>query len=166
MSSHLSERVTIFPFLTTSIFDMVDFLSLLEVRGQSPQKGFGLAHYDLNANNILVDRSFKILAIIDWDSVIAVPDAALYRVPFLLGMDCPVPGGIETHPAIIKRRQLCQRFTAVVEAVGGENDDGHLLRYAKGTVAWMLERFNSQIMSSSDPLQYFSGTIFIQTCLG
>jgi len=90
---------------------------------QGSQNGFGLAHYDLNANNILVDRSFNILAIIDWDSVIAVPDAALYRVPFLLGMDCPVPGVIETHPAVIKRLQLCQQFTAVVEAVGREKDN-------------------------------------------
>lgn len=91
--------------------------------GQTPQKGFGLAHYDLNANNILVDRSFNILAIINWDSIIAAPDAALYRVPFLLGMDCPVPGVIETHPAVNKRHQLCQRFKAAVEAVGDENDD-------------------------------------------
>ena len=90
---------------------------------QDSQKGFGLAHYDLNANNILVDRSFNILAIIDWDSVVAVPDAALYRVPYLLGMDCPVPGVIETHPAVMKRLRLCQRFTAVVEEVGREKDD-------------------------------------------
>ena len=91
--------------------------------GQTPQKRFGLAHYDLNANNILVDQSFNILAIIDWDSVIAVPDAALYRVPFLLGTDCPVPGVIETHAAVNKRLQLCQHFIAAVEEVGDENDD-------------------------------------------
>lgn len=72
------------------------------------QRGFGLAHYDLNANNILVDREINILAIIYWDSVVVIPDAALYRVPLLLGMDCPAPGLIETHPAVIKRLQLCQ----------------------------------------------------------
>ena len=69
---------------------------------QVSREGFGLAHYDLNANNVLVDRLFNVLAIIDWDSAMAVPDAALHRIPFLLGMECPVPGIIETHPTIIK----------------------------------------------------------------
>lgn len=100
--------------------------------GQSSREGFGLAHYDLNANNVLVDRSFNVLVIIDWDSVLAVPDAALYRIPFLLGMDCTAPGVIEMHPAVIKRLQLCRRFTAVIEAVGREKDDHEGLLLTKG----------------------------------
>ncbi|KEZ43661.1 hypothetical protein SAPIO_CDS4269 [Scedosporium apiospermum] len=85
---------------------------------------FGLANYDLNANNILVDREFNILAVIDWDSVIAVPDAALYRMPFLMGVACPIPGVVDNHPAVIRRLLLGRRFTRVVEDVGCEQNIG------------------------------------------
>lgn len=43
---------------------------------------FGPAKYDLGPNNILVDPEFNVLAIIDWESVATVPDAALYRLRF------------------------------------------------------------------------------------
>lgn len=81
---------------------------------------FGLANYDLNPNNLLVDREFNVLAVIDWDSVVSVPDAALYRFPFLMGVGCAVPGVVDEHPAVMKREQLGRRFAAVVEAVGQE----------------------------------------------
>ncbi|KAI1772352.1 hypothetical protein F4818DRAFT_453963 [Hypoxylon cercidicola] len=81
---------------------------------------FGLANFDLNPNNVLVDREFNVLAVIDWDSVAAVPDAALYRFPFLMGLSYAIPGVVEEHPAE-KNRQLCGlQFAAVVEAVAVE----------------------------------------------
>ncbi|KAL9588628.1 MAG: hypothetical protein Q9203_002574, partial [Teloschistes exilis] len=64
---------------------------------------FGLSNYDLGPNNIIVDRDFNALAVIDWDSVIAVPDAALYRFPYFMGVDCAIAG---------------VRFAQVVEEVG------------------------------------------------
>lgn len=88
--------------------------------GDGSAEGFGLANYDLNPNNILVDREFNVLAVIDWDSVVSVPNAALYRFPFLMGVSCAVPGIVDTHPAVMKREQLGRRFAEVVEAVGRE----------------------------------------------
>ncbi|OAR05683.1 hypothetical protein LLEC1_06409 [Akanthomyces lecanii] len=83
-------------------------------------EGFGLANYDLNPNNVLVDREFNILAVIDWDSVVSVPDAALYRFPFLMGVGCALPGIVDSHPAVMKREQLGRRFAQIVEDVGQE----------------------------------------------
>ncbi|KAK3377280.1 hypothetical protein B0T24DRAFT_620845 [Lasiosphaeria ovina] len=91
--------------------------------GDGPAEGFGLANYDLNPNNILVDRDFNVLAVIDWDSVVSVPDAALYRLPFLMGISCAVPGVVDTHPAVMRREQLGRRFAEVVEAVALEQAD-------------------------------------------
>jgi hypothetical protein len=80
-------------------------------------QGFALANYDLNPNNILVDREFNVLAVIDWDAVISVPDAALYRFPFLMRISCAVPGVVGTHPAVLKRQEHARRFAEVVESV-------------------------------------------------
>ncbi|KAM3548685.1 hypothetical protein MY1884_009073 [Beauveria asiatica] len=88
--------------------------------GDGSTEGFGLANYDLNPNNFLVDREFNVLAVIDWDSVVSVPDAALYRFPFLMGVSCAVPGVVDAHPAVMKREQLGRRFAEVVEEVGQE----------------------------------------------
>ncbi|KJR90032.1 uncharacterized protein SPSK_06434 [Sporothrix schenckii 1099-18] len=83
--------------------------------------GFGLVNYDLNANNVLVDRDFNIVAVIDWDSVISAPDAALNRFPFLMGIDPAVPGAVKSQlPAIVRRQDSARRFAAVVEEVGHE----------------------------------------------
>lgn len=89
----------------------------LEAEGQGTE-GFGLANYDLNPNNFLVDHEFNLLAVIDWDSVIAVPDAALYRMPFLMGVACLAPGTVEAHPAVARRHLFSRRFAEVAEEVG------------------------------------------------
>ncbi|KAF1960332.1 hypothetical protein CC80DRAFT_544786 [Byssothecium circinans] len=88
--------------------------------GDGSAEGFGLANYDLNPNNFLVDREFNVLAVIDWDSVVSVPDAVLHRFPFLMGVSCAVPGIVETHPAVMKREQLGRLFAEIVEEVGRE----------------------------------------------
>ncbi|KAK4151386.1 hypothetical protein C8A00DRAFT_45395 [Chaetomidium leptoderma] len=88
--------------------------------GAGPAESFGLANFDLNPNNFLVDREFNVLAVIDWDSVASVPDAALYRFPFLMGVSCAVPGVVDTHPAVMRRQKLGRRFADVVEGAGRE----------------------------------------------
>ncbi|KAI1123476.1 hypothetical protein F5Y10DRAFT_280901 [Nemania abortiva] len=95
-----------------------DYPLALTLVGDGSAEGFGLANYDLNPNNFLVDREFNVLAVIDWDSVVSGPDAALYRFPFLMGVSCAVPGVVDTHPAVMKREQLGRRFAKVVEEVG------------------------------------------------
>jgi hypothetical protein len=96
--------------------------------GDDSIQGFALANYDLNPNNVLVDREFNVLAVIDWDTVITAPDAALYRFPFLMGISCAVPGVVDTHPAVLKRQELARRFAEVVESVyseqGGNGREG------------------------------------------
>lgn len=79
--------------------------------------GFGLVNDDLSPNNILVDHDFNVLAVIDWDCVVALPDIALYRLPFLMGISCAVPGIVPWHPLQIKRNELGRQFAEIVEAV-------------------------------------------------
>ncbi|WEW61183.1 hypothetical protein PRK78_006673 [Emydomyces testavorans] len=86
-------------------------------QSSSGRDGFGLANYDLGPNNFIVDAEFNVLAVIDWDSVIAVPDAALHRFPFLMGMDCAAPGIVSKHSAKLKRERLALRFANIVEQV-------------------------------------------------
>ncbi|KAI1144937.1 hypothetical protein F4825DRAFT_458021 [Nemania diffusa] len=111
-ASGQDELVQAFHSLATS------FPSPVARVGDGSAESFGLANYDLNPNNILVDREFNVLAVIDWDSVVSVPDAALYRFPFLMGVSCAVPGIVDTHPAVVKREQLGRRFAEIVEEVG------------------------------------------------
>lgn len=63
-----------------------------EEEEESRGGGFGLANYNLNPNNILVDAEFSILAIIDWSAVVALPEAALHRLPQHMGFDVAIPG--------------------------------------------------------------------------
>lgn len=88
--------------------------------GERSAKSFGLANFDLNPNNILVDKDFNIIAVIDWDSVLSVPDAVLYRMLFLMGIACAVPGLVEENPKVLKRVQLGRQFAEVVEQVSRE----------------------------------------------
>ncbi|KAJ8131444.1 hypothetical protein O1611_g2185 [Lasiodiplodia mahajangana] len=82
---------------------------------------FGLANFDLGPNNTLVDKEFNILAVIDWDSVVAVPDAGLYYLPAFMGIDIGRPGTLVTDSVmserLMTRTKLCQRFTQTVEEV-------------------------------------------------
>jgi hypothetical protein len=87
------------------------------------QCGFGLANFDLSPNNTLVDREFNILAVIDWDSVVAVPNAGLYWLPHFMGIDVPPPGHLEPVSEVVapeRRRsemKLCQCFVRKVDEV-------------------------------------------------
>lgn len=78
---------------------------------------FGLADDDLSPDNILVDWESNVLVVIDWDSVIAVPDAALYRFPFLMGITSPISGLVDSHTVVVNRKQLAWQFAKVVVAV-------------------------------------------------
>lgn len=101
------------------------FRSLAKTFPRQTGEGFGLANLELNPNNILVDQEFNVLAVIDWDSVVAVPDAALYHLPFLMGIACIVPGDTNIHPKSLKRQKLGEQFAGVVEAVGREQSTKH-----------------------------------------
>ena len=90
-----------------------------------PERDFGLANYDLDMHNVLVDMEFNVLAVIDWDSVWTVPNAGLHWFPRLMGISYAIPGVVPTNAALIKRQQLSRRFAEIVEAVARqERDEG------------------------------------------
>lgn len=80
--------------ITTQVHKMVDDLSgiphknipnkeLFVVKLQAKKipnnvkitKKFGLAHDDLNPGNLLLDKDFNLVGVIDWDSLVFIPDA-------------------------------------------------------------------------------------------
>lgn len=110
----------------------------------SAAPGFGLANYDLGPNNFIVDAEFNVLAVIDWDAVIAVPDTLLYRFPFLMGVSCAVPGIRETHPRIRERERLGRRFAEIVDATWMEWAEKADWRERGGGVLFAKEDFYSK----------------------
>lgn len=76
---------------------------------------FGLANYDLNPNNVLVDAEFNVLAVIDWDRVASMPDAALHRFPYFMGIAGVVPGHREKRDVARTRQKLGWAFAQTVE---------------------------------------------------
>lgn len=129
----------------------------IELGDDSP--GFGLANYDLNPNNFIIDQDFNVLAIIDWDSVVAVPDAALYHFPYLVGFDCAVPGEVDTHPKVAKRHQLGRQFAEVVQEVAREmkqqgKDEGHGLNKQQRAFLFSRNGFFSKEAAAFRSLVY------------
>ena len=108
--------------------------------------GFGLVNFDLNPNNVLVDCEFNVLAVIDWDSVVTVHDAAVYRFPAGMGVGAVVPGAVATgpDPGEVERQPRGRRFAGVVEAVAremAEDADGQGKADKRGLTLFARERF-------------------------
>ncbi|CAG8041892.1 unnamed protein product [Penicillium salamii] len=64
---------------------------------------FGIAHPDFGAHNLLVNENFEILAVIDFDSVIAAPIEVQAQFPTLTGLSGEPPFHVETKPLAIAR---------------------------------------------------------------
>ncbi|KAL9072018.1 MAG: hypothetical protein Q9157_005251 [Trypethelium eluteriae] len=90
------------------------------ISDQTSLQSFGLANYDLGPHNLIVDQEFNVIGVIDWDGVIAAPNAVLYRFPFLMGVGYATPGVVENHPACKAREQLGRRFTEIAEQTSSE----------------------------------------------
>jgi len=76
---------------------------------------FPLVNLELGTHNILVDASYTILSVIDWDSTFALPAAASYMFPFCSGAEPGVPGAtVEVSPICPplndKRLRACNAF--------------------------------------------------------
>lgn len=78
---------------------------------------FRLVNFDLAPNNILVDSEFDILSVIDWDAVMAVPEALIYQIPPLMGLDIIPPGQDISHPSFVKRIRRSHRFATIMKQV-------------------------------------------------
>jgi hypothetical protein len=86
----------------------------------SSHKGlYSLANLELGTHNVLVNTSFDVLGVIDWDTVIAVPSTVLHQFPWCIGGDPGIPG-LGPIPAFgdwDKRMEMCKKFAEVVESV-------------------------------------------------
>ncbi|KAK3699511.1 hypothetical protein LTR37_016380 [Vermiconidia calcicola] len=97
------------------------FMELIKFYGKgNPIGPFGLTNRDLGAHNVLVDRSFKIIGMIDLDRVEAVPIEKAAQFPHYMGLDRPLPGHVRTKPEDVERERiagpLCERYTQLVRA--------------------------------------------------
>ena len=84
-------------------------------RYEPEPEGFSLVNLELGTHNILVDTSYTIVGVIDWDSTLALPAAAIYMFPFCSGAEPGVPGAtVEVSPICPplndKRRKVCNAF--------------------------------------------------------
>lgn len=73
---------------------------------ESVRGPFGIAHPDFGAHNLLVNENFEILAVIDFDGVIAAPVEVQAQFPTLAGLDVEPPFNVETEPLVIERINL------------------------------------------------------------
>ncbi|CAG8922165.1 unnamed protein product [Penicillium salamii] len=64
---------------------------------------FGIAHPDFGAHNLLVNENFEILAVIDFDGVIAAPIEVQAQFPVLTGLSVEPPFHVSTKPLAIAR---------------------------------------------------------------
>jgi hypothetical protein len=104
-------------------------------RTDGPGLGFGLANYDPNPNNGLVDRGFNVLAVIDRDSAQSIRKSNTKRSPFLMtkagfsptrrGYGIPVAGLRQDEtglgqPGVVARLEMVDRTrrTYVIRGVG------------------------------------------------
>ena len=88
--------------------------------GSARETDFGLAHFDLSPSNVLVDDEFNIKAVIDWDSIYALPRAALHFLPKLMSLDCQPPGLSPKYDIHDSSMQRAFAFSRVVEQVARE----------------------------------------------
>ncbi|KAJ3472351.1 hypothetical protein NLG97_g11061 [Lecanicillium saksenae] len=100
-----------------------------EERGEECRGGFRLVNYDLNPSNVLVDNEFNVLGVIDWDSVMALPDAALHRLPMSMGMEIARPGITETCALQKSRCALGHGFTQIAEKQAREGEEESVFRF-------------------------------------
>ena len=74
---------------------------------------------ELGTHNVLINASFDVLAIIDWDSVIAAPSAALHQFPWCVGADPGIPGVCPVHAFgdWEGRMDMWRRFAKILKRV-------------------------------------------------
>jgi hypothetical protein len=103
------------------------FLGTIREESRSEEVTYGLTNFELGTNNVLVNSSFDVLAVIDWDSVIAAPRAVLHHFPWCIGADPGIPGAgpIRAFGDWNGRMDMCKEFARVVGRVANvEVDQG------------------------------------------
>lgn len=106
---------------------------------QSVRGPFGLAHSDFGAHNLLVNENFDILAVIDFDGLIAGPLEIQAQFPSLTGLDVEPPFVVETKPLVVSRinatRPKLEEYKRMVQELEGLTEtpkDTHSLHKRPG----------------------------------
>ena len=83
----------------------------------SQEMTYSLANLEMGTHNVLVNNSFDILAVIDWDTVIAAPSAVRHQFPWCIGGDPGVPGigPIKAFGEWEGRLEMCRQFATILE---------------------------------------------------
>lgn len=87
-------------FALPALFKQVMPLYMYKAADQGP---FGLAHIDLSADNLLVNETFDIVALIDMDGLMAAPIEVQAQFPVLSDLQTEPPFYVETLPFAIQR---------------------------------------------------------------
>jgi len=66
--------------------------SLVNTDDDQSEPTYGLVNLELGTHNVIVDSSFNILAVIDWDSTYAAPRAARHFFQVCVGAEPGIPG--------------------------------------------------------------------------
>ncbi|KAF5672697.1 kinase-like domain-containing protein [Fusarium denticulatum] len=97
----------------------------------SSEESFSLVNRDFGAHNLLVDETFQIVGVIDFDGVMAAPIEVVAQYPVLTGLNREPPGCVETRPAAIERIERTKpklkeykEMLAAAERKLGNNDEG------------------------------------------
>ncbi|KUJ09076.1 uncharacterized protein LY89DRAFT_319229 [Mollisia scopiformis] len=88
---------------------------------------YSLTNLEMGTHNILVNNSFDILAVIDWDTVIAALSAVRHQFPWCIGGDPGIPGigPIKAFGEWEERLEMCRVFAAISErSIDEEVKDG------------------------------------------
>ncbi|KAI1734055.1 kinase-like domain-containing protein [Xylaria scruposa] len=76
---------------------------LMSIHSKDSKGLYSLINRDFGAHNVLVDKEFNIVGVIDFDGVFAAPPEAAAQYPRLSCMDVEPPGRVVTKPRALER---------------------------------------------------------------
>lgn len=110
-----------------------ELLNTAREASSSHEGPYSLANLELGTHNVLVNASFDIVGVIDWDTVIAVPSAVLHQFPWCIGGDPGIPGlgPIAAFGDWDNRIGMCKKFAEAVESVANRKArEGQMKRFS------------------------------------
>lgn len=130
------------------------FERLIEMYAEpkSARGPFGLAHQDFGAHNLLVNKDFEVLAVIDFDGLIAAPVEIQAQFPRLTGLDIDPPFHVRTSPMAIQRmeetRPKLEAYKRMVQEYEGKTRNALDQQILPGD--WMLSDVSAILFGLED----------------
>ncbi|WEW61225.1 hypothetical protein PRK78_006715 [Emydomyces testavorans] len=116
--SRLTERDS---FVNPALFSYALRFSENPSRRNGP---FYLINGDFGPHNILVNENFEILAVIDFDGVMAAPIEVAAQLPFMAYLDLGPPPGLAGSETPSSTRTSFQQYKEMIRAAEEELNDG------------------------------------------